>query len=146
MSKNSSNQKFRKQFYVLCVIASIIYLLAVLHITILSREPGERRFSFELFDSYVRLFRDNNKFYYNMIVLNIAMEIPFGILFPILFKKNDSFWKVTAGGFLFSLLIEFIQYFTGRGLFELDDLLNNTLGASIGYIIFVFFKNIFIKK
>lgn len=146
MSKNSSKNLFNRRFYVLCVIASIIYLFAVLHITILSREPEERRFSFELFDSYVRLFRDNNKFYYDMIVLNIAMEIPFGILFPVLFRKKDSFWKVTAAGFFFSLLIEFTQYFTGRGLFELDDLLNNTLGASLGYIIFVFFKNIFIKK
>lgn len=34
-----------------------------------------------------------------------------------------------------SVSIELTQYFTGRGLFEFDDIFHNTLGAVIGYII-----------
>ncbi|MBQ6609068.1 MAG: VanZ family protein [Oscillospiraceae bacterium] len=35
-------------------------------------------------------------------------------------------------GFAVSLLIETVQYHTGRGWFDAEDLFNNTLGAAIG--------------
>ena len=40
-------------------------------------------------------------------------------------------------GFAVSLLIETIQYFTGRGWFDAEDLFNNTLGAANGSVLFI---------
>ena len=124
-----------KQFRIYCASAFVIYLLIVLYITIFSREPEERRIDMELFRSYKLLFIDKNDFYYGQIVCNIIMTVPFGILFPLINEKFRSVFLMFISGFVFSLLIELAQYFTGRGLFEFDDLFNNTVGALFGYLI-----------
>ena len=124
-----------KNFRIYCASAFVIYLLIVLYITIFSREPEERRIDMELFRSYKLLFIDKNDFYYTQIVCNIIMTVPFGILFPVLNEKFRSVFLVFVSGFVFSLLIELAQYFSGRGLFEFDDLFNNTVGALLGYLI-----------
>lgn len=134
MSKNNKGCGYIA-LHGLCIIAFIIYIYCVMYITILSREPENKRINIDLLYSYKELFQNKNYFYFNMIFLNIAMLVPFGIMFPLIFKKSDNAFKVFLSGFLFSLCIEITQYITGRGLFELDDLLNNTIGAVIGYIV-----------
>ena len=124
-----------KNFRIYCASAFVIYLLIVLYITIFSREPEERRIDMELFRSYKLLFIDKNDFYYTQIVCNIIMTVPFGILFPVLNEKFRSVFLMFVSGLVFSLLIELAQYFSGRGLFEFDDLFNNTVGALLGYLI-----------
>ena len=124
-----------KHFRIYCASAFVFYLLIVMYITIFSREPEERRIDMELFRSYKLLFIDKNDFYYGQIVCNILMTVPFGILFPIISEKFRSVFLIFISGFVFSLLIELAQYFTGRGLFEFDDLFNNTVGALVGYLI-----------
>lgn len=68
-----------------------------------------------------------------MVLLNTILFIPYGIFSSISFKWLN--WKraffLGAGT---SLCIEFLQLFTGR-LFELDDLLANTLGTMCGYFL-----------
>ena len=123
----------------------VVYLAAVLYITVFSREPGERRFDMEPFRSYILLIRDRNYFYAGQIFLNILMTVPYGFLLPGLNVKYRSLRKVTFMGLGFSTAIETIQYITCRGLFEFDDLFNNTLGASVGYIIFVVLHRKIIK-
>lgn len=123
----------------------VVYLAAVLYITVFSREPGEKRFDMEPFRSYILLIRDKNYFYASQIFLNILMTVPYGFLLPGLNVKYRSLRKVTFMGLGFSTAIETIQYITCRGLFEFDDLFNNTLGASVGYIIFVVLHRKIIK-
>ena len=123
----------------------VVYLAAVLYITVFSREPGEKRFDMEPFRSYILLIRDKNYFYASQIFLNILMTVPYGFLLPGLNVKYRSLRKVTFMGLGFSAAIETIQYIPCRGLFEFDDLFNNTLGASVGYIIFVILHRKIIK-
>ena len=99
----------------------------------------------EPFRSYILLIRDRNYFYAGQIFLNILMTVPYGFLLPGLNVKYRSLRKVTFMGLGFSTAIETIQYITCRGLFEFDDLFNNTLGASVGYIIFVVLHRKIIK-
>ena len=64
--------------------------------------------------------------------LNIVFFMPLGFLWPLLWPKKG--WKsAVLGGFLLSLLVEVLQALTRRGVFETDDLINNTLGALLGY-------------
>ena len=46
-------------------------------------------------------------------------------------------FATTIEAFMLSLSIEIIQLFTKVGCFDVDDLLLNTLGGLIGYIIFL---------
>lgn len=74
------------------------------------------------------------------IILNIIMMIPFGFLYPIISKKSAS--KVIIMTFLFSLTIECLQLMSARwgGLFsrsfDVTDLITNTTGGLIGYILY----------
>lgn len=68
-------------------------------------------------------------------VANVLMFVPLGFIFPVVFRKMRSF-RWTAGCMMFfSFLIEFVQYFIGRSA-DIDDLLLNTLGGMLGYLIF----------
>ena len=74
----------------------------------------------------------------NRSVLNILLFVPFGYLLPrfiTLAKPGEKvrWWQITALGFIASLLIETAQLVFSRGIFELDDLVKNTLGAAAGY-------------
>ena len=72
------------------------------------------------------------------IILNFCMFVPFGILLPMGFPFFRKELRVTLMGFGCSLLIELAQLITRRGMFEPDDLLGNTVGAMIGYGLFLF--------
>ena len=59
------------------------------------------------------------------MINNIWLFVPFGIGLYVIFRKKRV-WVVALG---LSLVIELIQYFTGLGILELDDLFGNTLGV-----------------
>lgn len=68
-------------------------------------------------------------------ILNIILFLPLGLFLPLLFKKYSHISKVALTGFLFSLSIEIVQMF-GRGATDINDLITNTLGVSLGYFIY----------
>ena len=67
------------------------------------------------------------------LVGNIVLFFPFGILLPLLFKNLSSFTKVLAITFAISLCLELIQLFAILGNFDVDDILLNLFGASLGF-------------
>lgn len=69
---------------------------------------------------------------------NILMLVPFGLLVPILFKSARYFYKMILFGFACSLTIELTQtFFTTTRSGTVDDLVFNTMGAAIGYVLFL---------
>ena len=66
--------------------------------------------------------------------LNILLFVPFEYLLPLLWKRADRWWRVVLCGFVLSLLIELTQLVTHLGMFDLDDLMNNSLGAFLGWL------------
>lgn len=80
------------------------------------------------------------------IILNIAMTVPFGFLFPITKRKNVI--QTITLAFLCSLSIETIQLlyvwsnqnFTRT--FDVTDIITNTIGALLGYIVYRIFRPI----
>ena len=75
------------------------------------------------------------------IIGNIIMFMPMGFLLPLLFSNLDSLKKTVAIGFGTSLLIEFTQLFLIRST-DVDDLMLNTLGTMLGYLVFLAFKKL----
>lgn len=79
---------------------------------------------------------ENRKDVLMNIIGNVTMFIPSGIILPILYRKLDSFVKVTAAGAAMSLCIELMQLPFAVRASDIDDLILNTLGVMIGYIIY----------
>lgn len=77
------------------------------------------------------------------LLLNIALFVPLGLAMPFIFKKT-SILKVSMTGLSISFAVEFVQFFIGRSC-ETDDLLCNTLGAIIGYLIYLLIRRLFPK-
>ncbi len=66
---------------------------------------------------------------------NILMFVPFGFL-GIVFPKLNNFWILILD-FLFAIIIlESFQYFTRLGVFDIDDVILNTVGVAIGFWIY----------
>ena len=76
---------------------------------------------------------------------NVVMFVPLGFLMPVAFRRMRSFGRTALSLVLFSFAIEFTQYFTGRSA-DIDDLMLNTLGGILGYLIFFVVSKLFWKK
>lgn len=73
--------------------------------------------------------------------LNVLLFVPFGLFLPFIWPDINKLKYTTLSGFSFSLLIEISQLFNNRRT-DVDDLLMNTLGTLIGYLLFRVFINI----
>ena len=65
-------------------------------------------------------------------ILNVFLFVPLGLFLPLLYDEFDKVGKVILTGFLISLSAEIIQMF-GCGATDINDLITNTIGASVGY-------------
>ena len=74
------------------------------------------------------------------IIGNTAMFIPIGIVWPAVFKKLDRPFKVIAAGIGLSLFIELLQLPFFDRVSDIDDLILNSLGYVLGYLIFLLLK------
>ncbi len=71
---------------------------------------------------------------------NIALFLPLGILLPLLFPGFRSLGRVSVLAAFLSLSIETIQFFSAfignlRAV-DIDDVLLNTLGAVVGFVVY----------
>lgn len=77
-------------------------------------------------------------------ILNIIMFMPFGFLVPLIWKQSRKLSATALLGFEFSLLIECLQLFNRRAT-DIDDLLMNTLGALLGFLLWKIYQLLFKK-
>lgn len=67
---------------------------------------------------------------------NVIAFIPYGFILPVIAHKCRSGIFIIASGFILSFLVETVQLITKVGCFDVDDMILNTLGAVIGYLLF----------
>lgn len=68
---------------------------------------------------------------------NVLAFLPFGSMLPVISRKARSIFRITLFSFEFSFFVECTQLITKVGTFDVDDLMLNTLGGVIGYLMFV---------
>ena len=78
-------------------------------------------------------------------MLNIILFVPMGLFLPLLYKKYDSIKAVALTGLMFSVSIEIVQMF-GWGSSDINDLITNTIGACLGYLIYKVLLKVLPKK
>lgn len=142
--KNKDKKYILKKIFFIALF--ICYLCTVFGITIMERwgVMGIGRIM-PLFSSYREAWNSFSIIDWRNILLNIAMFVPFGIIFPNIFDRPQKLIPAYLTSFIVTLAIETIQLVFGRGIFEMDDILNNTLGAMVGYGIYTIARGI-IKK
>lgn len=117
---------------VIPVTLLVAYGLTVLLITFLSREDrGSTGMYLELFSSWGINARNNAYF-----IENILLFVPLGFFYSWVVKAKGSCIAGLLLGLSFSFCIESLQLVTGRGVFQVDDILTNGLGMLAGTTLF----------
>lgn len=70
------------------------------------------------------------------LVGNIVVFIPLGLFLPGLFPKQRRFWRFLLTVAALIVVVEVVQLLTFLGSCDVDDLILNVVGASIGYCFF----------
>ncbi len=70
------------------------------------------------------------------VVGNLVMLFPLGIYLPLLYKKINNFFAVFLVSLLVSLAIECLQLATRYRSADVDDVILNTAGGCIGFLIY----------
>lgn len=139
--KNQQIQKKRKRLeqyralhggQLLAWFLVAVYFAMLISITLLSREPGSRTgVDLKLFETW-----GNQRLPDRYFVENILLFLPFGALLPAAVPFLRRGWYCVYAAFATSMMLETVQLLTERGFCQLDDVVTNTLGAAIGYLVF----------
>ena len=114
-----------------CMLMGYVFL--VLCTTIFYREETfEKRYYLQPLWSYGVLY---NKLL-AQIIMNVMLFFPIGFFVGGALKKKH-IWNALRIGFALSFFIELTQLITTRGVFNVDDIIHNTLGCVIGFLCFV---------
>lgn len=95
-----------------------------------------------VFAPYIKVYTENDTELLLQIIMNITMFIPMGFLMPCCFGVCKKYRWVILITFILSLSIECIQGICCIGYFELNDILNNVIGAMIGISIYSLYSKI----
>ncbi len=80
------------------------------------------------------------------IVGNIAGFMPLGFFLPVISRRSRHWFNTVLLSFLFSLCIETVQLVFKVGSFDVDDMILNTLGGILGYILYKTVQHIRVRR
>lgn len=146
--KNKPINKIREIF----INLFFIYFLILVNLTMFKYGNLMLDFNIKFYINYIPLVETINMFRNDFLDINIALHnvignillfIPLGFGIPLFFNKKNKLSKIILYGFTASLTIELIQLFTPYNTTDIDDVIFNTLGAVLGFIIFNIIYKIF---
>lgn len=130
-----------------CLVCFLIYLALLIYLLIFyeeyDRTMANRSYRYNLipFAEIRRFWVYRKQIGIGKVISNLAGNVigflPFGMLLPAFSRRFRSGILVTFLSFDVSLCIELIQLTFKVGIFDVDDIMMNTLGGLIGYGIFV---------
>ncbi|PUB10586.1 VanZ family protein [Paenisporosarcina sp. OV554] len=134
----------KKKFDIKREIVNLLYFVSVMGIIGLTIFPLEIAFGPEYdspnnFVPFASINELLNHFYYMVplrnILGNIILFTPLGFILVLKFKRLNNMMSVVLVGLLSSTSIEFIQLLLPNRAFDIDDIILNTLGTMIGFLI-----------
>ena len=139
------NYKSKKKLRIIGKILFVLYVLFIIYFLIFSEWYG-RTGEMQEYHYNLVLFKEIRRFlvYIDQVGLfamftnlfgNVLIFVPFGIFMPMA-SKYRSFLATAFSSFGLSLCVETFQLVTKVGSFDVDDLLLNTIGGIVGYIVF----------
>lgn len=98
---------------------------------------------FKTIDEYtINVIRYDKLEFFKNIFGNIILFIPYGFLGILYPKLNNVIWSILTF-FVVINLVEFSQFYFKRGFADIDDVILNTFGFVIGFVIY---KRFFFTK
>lgn len=109
------------------------YLAVVMFVTVQRGGFYSGGANFHLFRAWREAWNSFSERSWLNVLLNIGLFVPLGILLPLVWEKARKWYRMLGCGLLATLFIEVVQYLKGAGIFDVDDLFTNTLGAMMGF-------------
>lgn len=125
-----------KKFYKIIIVPYTLFLLYLMFWGMGRFQYADNQITVEPIFSTIEFIHNTIEWkYIGIIVLgNIIMFIPFGFLgwiFPRLRDLNALIYTFISS----IIIIEALQYFTRMGIFEVDDIILNTFGVYLGWLL-----------
>lgn len=135
----------RKKRSVIAILLFVVYAVILSYLLFFSSAYGRTseagyRYNLHPFLEIRRALLNIETVGWHYVVLNIGGNIvafmPAGFLLPAMAAKKQNVLSTGARVFLVSFLAEIIQLCSKTGAFDVDDLILNTLGGVLGYLIY----------
>lgn len=149
------SKKQEKKFRALGKVLFVLYIIFLIYFLCFSEWYGrvgtttEYRYNLELFKEIKRFVNYREELgsfvVFTNLLGNILIFVPYGF-FVAMASRYRGFWKTFFLSFALCFGVEVFQLVTRVGSFDVDDILLNTLGGVIGYIVFVIFGMITRRK
>lgn len=137
--------KRTKRIRILGKILFVLYIFFLIYFLCLAEWYGregtwqEYRYNLELFKEIKRFITYREQLGTFMVFANLAGNIlifvPYGFFIPMATRRHG-FIKTIFLSMVLSLAVETAQLITKVGSFDVDDILLNTIGGVLGYIVF----------
>ena len=120
----------------------IVYMAAVVYFMFFAESfdrPDVRQeyhYNLILFKEIKRFIIYRDQLGMKAVFLNAVGFMPFGFFLPIVSRRSRRWYNTVLFGFSFSLAIEITQLVWKVGSFDVDDILLNTIGAALGFIVY----------
>ena len=134
-----------KKVRLLCRVFFAWYILLLIYLMFFSEEwgrsilGGDYRYNLVPFREIRRYLKYRGTIGSWRVFLNLAGNVvgfmPFGALLPALKEKAAGFWRTALFSLELSLFIELSQLVLQAGSCDVDDLMLNTLGGCLGYVL-----------
>ena len=114
-----------------------LYIVVLLYFTVVGRYSHEEyEYQINFFTSYRWFFQYNGEQVLRQLLINFVMLMPVGFLLPVVIKAKHKHLITMALSLLLTVFIETMQLITKCGSFEVDDIINNFIGAVLGMLIY----------
>ncbi|MBR5128355.1 MAG: VanZ family protein [Roseburia sp.] len=138
------------------IVLFFLYFVVLFYFLFFSEEMGrtysEREYHYNLIP-----FHEIKRFihYYEVLgmeavilnlVGNVVAFMPFGFFLPVFATRCRTIWNTLLYSFELSVLVELIQLITKVGSFDVDDIILNTLGGILGYIVYKIVRRWWYRK
>lgn len=138
--------KKRKKIRQISRVLFVIYMAVLVYFLLLSdgfgRIEGYSQYRLNLvpFQEIIRFVRYREYIDFMSVVINllgnVAAFMPFGALIRWVLDRKVRWYQAVGYTFLFSLSLELLQLVARVGVFDVDDLLLNTLGGFLGFLVY----------
>ena len=134
-----------------CFLAYLLFLTYLLFYSVHFGRTEHEEYRYNLV-----LFQEIGRYYYfgmrtgnwRLFVLNVCGNVcvfmPIGMFLPSLLSRCKNIFLTTILCFEYSFCVEVIQLLTKVGSFDVDDLLLNTIGGILGFLVYSIYA--WIKK
>ena len=113
----------------------IEYIFLIFCSTVIFRPTGDtRQYDFHPFWSY-NAIQEGREDLLAENIMNVVVFIPVGLILGLLLKVKGSWLIALMTGLAISVTIEALQFFLMRGFSEVDDVMHNTVGCLIGFLL-----------